>query len=73
MRLPPTSGRRLVQALVRLGFEPQRIHGSHAILVRRQPFAVASVPLHAEVKAGTLAAILRQTGVSRTELAAALR
>jgi predicted RNA binding protein YcfA (HicA-like mRNA interferase family) len=60
-RLPLLSGQDVVRALVRLGFEQVRQRGSHVVL--RRASAVCVVPLHKEVKTGTLAGILRQAQV----------
>jgi len=61
-KLPRTSGAAIVKALERLGFARVRQSGSHVIL-RRGPKGCV-VPLHSEVKVGTLAGILRQAEVS---------
>ncbi|MCP3733989.1 type II toxin-antitoxin system HicA family toxin [Sphingomonas sp. RP10(2022)] len=52
----------------RLGFEQVRQRGSHVILRRGDVGCV--VPLHTEVKTGTLAGLLRQAGVTIDELLA---
>lgn len=61
-RLPVLSGAEIIKALQRLGFEQVRQRGSHVVLRRDATGCV--VPLHREVKAGTLAGILRQAGVT---------
>lgn len=58
------SGADTVRAL-RLGFEVVRQRGSH--IVMRRETAGCVVPNHQEMKVGTLAAILRQAGVSIEE------
>lgn len=68
--LPVLSGKQLVKALEKLGFEQLRQRGSHVVLRRGSRGTV--VPLHKELKAGTLAGILRQANVTREELAEAL-
>jgi len=55
--------------LERLGFQKIRQSGSHVIMRRGTKGCV--VPLHDEVKAGTLAGILRQAEVSPDEFIAA--
>jgi len=65
-KLPVLSGRELVAALERLGFEPVRQRGSHVVMRRGEQGCV--IPLHKEVKTGTLAGILRQAQVSVEEL-----
>jgi predicted RNA binding protein YcfA (HicA-like mRNA interferase family) len=61
-KLPRTSGAAIVKALERLGFVRVRQSGSHVVM-RRGPTGCV-VPLHSEVKVGTLAGILRQAEVS---------
>jgi predicted RNA binding protein YcfA (HicA-like mRNA interferase family) len=61
-KLPRTSGAEVIRALRRLGFEQVRQSGSHVIMRRDTKGCV--VPLHAEIKVGTLASVLRQAGVS---------
>jgi predicted RNA binding protein YcfA (HicA-like mRNA interferase family) len=65
-KLPVLSGAELVKALERLGFVQVRQRGSHVVMRRGSNGTV--VPLHREVKAGTLAGILRQASVTPDEL-----
>lgn len=64
-KLPRTSGAAIVKALERLGFVRVRQSGSHVIM-RRGPKGCV-VPMHREVKVGTLAGILRQAEVSQDD------
>ncbi len=64
-KLPRTSGALIVKALERLGFVKIRQSGSHLILRRGAKGCV--VPMHSEVKVGTLAGILRQADISPEE------
>lgn len=64
-KLAVLSGREVVSALERLGFEQIRQRGSHVILQRDGVGVV--VPLHRELKTGTLAGIIRQAGLSNQE------
>jgi predicted RNA binding protein YcfA (HicA-like mRNA interferase family) len=64
-KLPRTSGAEVIRALRRLGFEQVRQSGRHVIMRRDSKGCV--VPLHAEIKVGTLASVLRQAGVSTEE------
>lgn len=73
MRFPVVSGRDAEKAFQRLGFHFERQVGSHRILVRIEPFGMASIPMHGEVKRGTLLGILRKAGVSREEFLRELR
>jgi len=69
-KLPHLSGADVIRTLERLGFVRLRQKGSHVILRRGSVGCV--VPLHREVKVGTLAGILRQAGVTVEEFLAAL-
>lgn len=69
-RLPRTSGAQAVKALQKLGFEKARQSGSHVVMRRGAKGCV--VPLHAELKVGTLAGLLRQAEVSADEFTASL-
>lgn len=69
-KLPRVSGAAAVVALERLGFEKLRQSGSHVVLRRGSRGCV--VPMHSELKVGTLSGILRQADVSREEFIAAL-
>lgn len=64
-KLPVLSGAEVVRALERLGFERLRQRGSHVVM--RKGSLGTVVPLHREVKTGTLAGILRQAGVAQDE------
>ena len=69
-KLPHVSGKEAVRALGKLGFNEVRQKGSHLIM-RRGPVGCV-VPMHREVKVGTLAGLLRQAGVSPEEFIDAL-
>lgn len=69
-KLPVVSGKEGRKVLERLGFTEVRQRGSHVVMPRAASGCV--VPMHAEIKTGTLAGILRQAGVSPGEFSAAL-
>lgn len=69
-KLPRITGAEAVKALERLGFSVVRQKGSHVVLRRDASGCV--VPLHRELKTGTLAGALRQAGVSVKDFIAAL-
>jgi predicted RNA binding protein YcfA (HicA-like mRNA interferase family) len=69
--LPRVSGAEIVRALERLGFAKARQSGSHVVMRRESRGCV--VPMHSEVKVGTLAGVLRQADVSVEEFVQALR
>jgi len=60
-KLPHLSGREIIRALERLGFESVRQNGSHVVMRCGNRGCV--VPLHKPVKVGTLAGLLRQARV----------
>lgn len=67
-KLPHVSGAAVLKALERLGFAKVRQSGSHVIMRRGSKGCV--VPMHSEVKVGTLAGVLRQADVSPEEFIA---
>ena len=69
-KLPRISGAEAIRALELLGFEKVRQSGSHVIM--RRPGKGCVVPLHPELKVGTLAGLLRQAEVSSDEFTANL-
>ena len=67
-RLPALTGREVVKALGKIGYELDRQHGSHMILRHPDPpYRRLVVPDHKEVRRGTLRAIIRQAGLSVSE------
>lgn len=67
-RLPVVSGEQLILALGQLGWVRVRQRGSHVRLRHPQHPAPLVVPLHRELKRGTLAGILRDADVDAAEL-----
>jgi predicted RNA binding protein YcfA (HicA-like mRNA interferase family) len=68
-KLPSVSGERVVKALKRAGFVQLRQRGSHVSLEKRigvQTWKTV-VPMHSEVAKGTLADILKQSGLTLAE------
>lgn len=70
--LPQASGRQVVRALERAGFTHTSTRGSHAKL-RHADGRVVIVPLHKEVRRGTLGSILLQAQLSGAEFIELLR
>ena len=71
-RLPVPSGRQVVRAFERLGWEVARQRGSHIILVKPGSIATLSVPDHREVAQGTLRGLLRRSFVTPHEFVRAV-
>ncbi len=70
-KLPHVSGAEIQRALDRLGFHKVRQSGSHVVMKRDSKGCV--IPMHDEVKIGTLAGLLRQAEVTPEEFLLALR
>ena len=68
--LPHVSGAEAVRALEKLGFIVLRQKGSHVIL--RRGFTGCVVPLHRELKIGTLSGVIKQAGITADEFMQAL-
>jgi len=65
----PLSGLKIVKALGKAGFQVVGRKGSHVRLKRKtsDKISIVIVPMHPEVKRGTLKSILRQAGLSAEE------
>jgi predicted RNA binding protein YcfA (HicA-like mRNA interferase family) len=61
--LPTLSGRAVVKAFLRDGWEVARQRGSHIILAKDGHIATLSVPDHREVAKGTLRSLIRASGL----------
>ena len=68
-KLPVLSGREVIKILTGIGFEPRRRKGSHVILIKEteEGKRAVVVPDHREIDRGTLAEIIRQAGLKRSE------
>jgi predicted RNA binding protein YcfA (HicA-like mRNA interferase family) len=66
------SGREVCAILAKHGFEEKRQKGSHLIMQKTLPASTITVPvpLHSELRVGTLQSIIRQSGVPRSEFEA---
>lgn len=66
--LPQVSGRQVVSALARLGYEKDRQKASHVVLRQAgYPHRRLVVPDHKVVAKGTLRAIIKQSGLTVEE------
>jgi len=65
-KLPVLSGKELIRALERDGFQIVRQKGSHVSL-RKNEFRTV-VPLHSDLSKGTLLGILKQCGLTKEKL-----
>lgn len=68
-KLPVLKGDEIVRILIKIGFQPDRKRGSHLILKKQNKIVV--VPIHEgrDIPKGTLLSILKQSGISKKELA----
>ena len=67
-RLPRVSGREVVRAFTRIGYEVDRQRGSHVVLRHRDPpHRRLVVPDHREVAKGTLRKLIREAGLTVDE------
>ncbi len=68
-KLPRISSKKAIKALERLGFVQVRQTGSHVVMKKVTPEGEIGcvVPLHRELKIGTLSGVLRQARVTPEE------
>ena len=68
-KLPRLSGKEVVKALTKVGFESVRQRGSHLIMIKQSPQGKIPlvVPMHKEIDRGTLLEIIRQSKMSKDE------
>ena len=67
-KLPRVSGREVVRAFARIGYEVDRQRGSHVVLRHRDPpHRRLVVPDHREVAKGTLRKLIREAGLTVDE------
>jgi predicted RNA binding protein YcfA (HicA-like mRNA interferase family) len=66
-KLRRLSGREVCMILAQSGFQEVRQRGSHVVMQQRtvEGTVTVPVPLHRELKRGTLASIIRQSGLPR--------
>ena len=67
-KLRRLSGREVCKILTDYGFLEVRQGGSHVVMQRRtsERTVTVPIPLHRELKRGTLASIIRQSGLPRS-------
>ena len=68
-KLPRISSREAIRALNRLGFEKVRQTGSHVVMKKDTDGGVIGcvVPVHQELRIGTLSSILKQAQITPDE------
>ena len=71
--LPVVSGREVVKALAKVGYQFDRERGSHMVVRQAaSPFRLLTVPDHKEIAKGTLRAIIREAGLTVDQFKALL-
>jgi predicted RNA binding protein YcfA (HicA-like mRNA interferase family) len=63
-QLPRMSGREVVRAFQKHGWEVARQRGSHIIMVKPGQNVTLSIPDHKEVAKGTLRSLIRSAGLT---------
>jgi predicted RNA binding protein YcfA (HicA-like mRNA interferase family) len=73
-KMPRISSKEVIRALERLGFDQVRQTGSHVVMKKETEDGEIGcvVPLHRELKVGTLSSILKQAQVSIEEFIGSL-
>jgi len=67
--LPVLSGRKVVRAFAKLGWQVARQRRSHIIMVKEGAITTLSIPDHKEVAKGTLRSLIRAAGITVDEFA----
>jgi predicted RNA binding protein YcfA (HicA-like mRNA interferase family) len=68
-KLPTITPKKLIKIFERLGFQIDRISGSHFVLYRATDKKRVTIPSHAkDLPKGTLLAILRQAEIDKDQL-----
>jgi len=62
--IPVLSGREVVRAFERLGWQVARQKGSHVIMIKPGEIVTLSVPDHKEVARGTLRSLVRAANIT---------
>ncbi len=69
-QLPVCSGAAAIRAFERAGWRQDRQRGAHVTMIKLPPTAlVLTVPLHDELRPGTLRSLIRKAGLSVEEFA----
>ena len=68
-KLRVLSGKEVCAILTRNGFTQVRQRGSHVVMQKKLPDTTITVPvpLHPELRLGTIQSIIRQSGLPRSE------
>ncbi|MCX5994023.1 MAG: type II toxin-antitoxin system HicA family toxin [Chloroflexi bacterium] len=72
-RLPVISGKQAIEAFRKIGWKPDRHHGSHIVLIKEKSPIILSIPDHKEIRRGTLRSLIRNAGLTVEEFVALLK
>jgi predicted RNA binding protein YcfA (HicA-like mRNA interferase family) len=72
-KLPVISGKEAAKAFITAGWRVDRQVGSHLILLKTGSDVVLSIPLHKELKRGTLRKLIGLSGLTKNEFMEFLR
>jgi len=69
VKAPVLSGREVCQILAKHGFVEVHRRGSHIVMQKKEAGTTITIPIpdHRELRMGTLQAIIRQSGLPRSE------
>ena len=67
--LPSVPGKAVIAAFGKIGFELDRVRGSHHVLKKDGHLFVLTVPVHGNepIKKGTLRRLIRDAGITKEE------
>jgi len=71
-KFPLLPARKVINAMIRLGYFIDHQKGSHVVLKRNDGQRTVVIPDHNELDRGTLKAILKQSGIEIEELLSVL-
>jgi len=71
-KLPVVSGKLAIKAFSKAGWSIARVTGRHVIMMKPGSIITLSIPLHPEVKKGTLRDIIRDAGLTVEEFVRSL-
>ncbi len=66
-KLPVISGAKAIKAFSRAGWRVARQKGSHVQMVKEGHEAILTVPIHSELRHGTLRGLIRDAGLTVEE------
>ncbi|MCC6864889.1 MAG: type II toxin-antitoxin system HicA family toxin [Ignavibacteria bacterium] len=68
-KLPVVSGKEMVKALAKIGYDFDHQKGSHIILRQKfNPFRRITIPNHKEIAKGTFRSIIKECGLTVDEI-----